>query len=45
MHFSGGLANHMFQYAFAYSMAKERNLQLIIADDNMLIDHFNIMSE
>lgn len=42
MHFSGGLANHMFQYAFAYSMAKERNLQPIIEDDNMLIDHFNI---
>lgn len=42
MRFSGGLANHMFQYAVAYSMAKERNLQLIIDDDNMLIDYFNI---
>ena len=40
--FSGGLANHMFQYAFGYSMMKSRKLQFIIEKNNILTHYFNV---
>ena len=42
MSFHGGIGNQFFHYAFAYSKGREKNLQLIIPEGNMLIRYFNI---
>lgn len=42
MAFHGGIGNQFFHYAFAYSKAREKNLELIIQEDNMLTSFFNI---
>lgn len=44
INFVGGLGNQMFHYAYGYSVSTKRNLQLIIPEDNMLIDIFNVKS-
>lgn len=42
MNFKDRLANQMFQYAFAYSIAKEYDRELIVPDDTLLLKHFDI---
>ncbi|XP_071167957.1 galactoside alpha-(1,2)-fucosyltransferase 2-like isoform X1 [Mytilus edulis] len=44
VNFVGGLANHMFQYAFGYAMAESRNSQLIVQRTNMITQYFDISS-
>lgn len=42
MNFRDRLGNQMFQYAFAYSVAKEYQRDLIVPEESMLTEYFDI---